>query len=84
MPDLKPSTTVPDPAAHLPPHRGSALAAPAGLTAADLTRIAAAAGAARAASTHKLYRHTWDRWVRWCATRDLDPLPAARQPSAPT
>jgi integrase len=47
-----------------------------GLTVEDLARVAAATEAARAPSTRYVYALQWRAWQRWCATRDLDPLPA--------
>jgi len=49
---------------------------PGGLSAEDLLRIEAAAGAACAASTRHVYAAQWRLWERWCAARDLTPLPA--------
>jgi integrase len=46
-----------------------------GLTSKDVTRVAAAATAAYAASTRHVYASCWRQWVRWCAGRDLTPLP---------
>jgi integrase len=48
----------------------------AGLTETDAARIAAAISAARADSTRAVYAHAWNQWERWCAARDLSPLPA--------
>lgn len=48
---------------------------PSGLTLADTDRIAAAIGAARTASTRRVYAYTWGQWARWCAGRGLTPLP---------
>lgn len=51
-------------------------ALPTGLTETDAARIAAAISAARADSTRAVYAHAWNQWERWCAARDLSPLPA--------
>jgi len=47
----------------------------AGLTPADASRIAAAATAAYAPTTRKVYACGWRPRLRWCERRDLVPLP---------
>lgn len=47
-----------------------------GLTAADAARVAAAISAERAPSTLASYASAWRLFVRWCAVRGLEPLPA--------
>ncbi|MEZ5194149.1 MAG: tyrosine-type recombinase/integrase [Nocardioides sp.] len=42
---------------------------------ADVERIAAAIDAARTESTRRIYAYTWAQWARWCAARNLTPLP---------
>jgi integrase len=49
---------------------------PAGLTVADATRIAAAIAACHADSTRTIYAGAWNRWQRWCAARQIEPMPA--------
>ena len=49
----------------------------AGLTVTDASRIAAGMSAALAESTRAVYAHVWRGWERWCAIRDIDPLPAS-------
>lgn len=49
----------------------------AGLTDTDVARIGAAMGAALAESTRTVYSHAWRAWERWCATRNIIPLPAS-------
>jgi integrase len=48
---------------------------PVALTEADADRIAAAIDAARTESTRRVYAYTWGQWARWCAARNLTPLP---------
>lgn len=48
---------------------------PLALTDQDADRIAAAINAARTESTRRVYAYTWGQWARWCAARDLSPLP---------
>ncbi|HET7355349.1 MAG TPA: tyrosine-type recombinase/integrase [Nocardioidaceae bacterium] len=48
---------------------------PVALTEADANRISAAISAARTESTRRVYAYTWGRWARWCAARNLSPLP---------
>lgn len=50
-------------------------AQPVALTTADADRIAAAIGAARTESTRRVYACPWGQWARWCAARNLSPLP---------
>ena len=50
-------------------------AMPIALTGADAERIAAAIDAARTESTRRVYAYTWGQWARWCAARNLSPLP---------
>jgi integrase len=50
-------------------------ALPAALTDIDADRIAAAISAARTESTRRIYAYTWGQWARWCAARNLNPLP---------
>ena len=50
---------------------------PAGLTATDLARITAALQAGRAPATRAVYAVAWRGWARWCAGRDLPPVPAS-------
>ena len=50
---------------------------PAGLTAADVARIAAVIDAGRAPSSRAVYACAWRGWTRWCATRDIPPTPAS-------
>ena len=63
--------------AALTPAASSSVDPFAGLTAADAARIAAAMSAALAESTRTVYAYAWRRWERWCATRDIDPLPGS-------
>lgn len=49
---------------------------PAGLTADDLDRIAAALRAGRAHATRTVYICAWRAWTRWCADRQISPAPA--------
>lgn len=48
---------------------------PVALTEADADRISAAVDAARTESTRRVYAYTWGQWARWCAARNLSPLP---------
>ncbi len=48
---------------------------PVALTDVEAERIAAAINAARTESTRRVYAYTWGQWARWCAARDLVPLP---------
>lgn len=48
---------------------------PVALTDADADRISAAISAARTESTRRVYAYTWGQWARWCAERNLPPLP---------
>jgi hypothetical protein len=48
----------------------------AGLTPTDAPRIEAAMSVALADSTRTVYAHAWRAWERWCATRQITPLPA--------
>ena len=61
--------------AHAQPPFDSATGLPAGLTEADVVRIAAAIGAARTESTRTVYAHSWSQWERWCASRGIPALP---------
>jgi len=49
---------------------------PAGLTAADVDRIAAAAAASRSPATRRAYSSAWRGWESWCAGRGVPPIPA--------
>lgn len=49
---------------------------PAGFTVADAIRIGEAITASHAESTRTVYGHAWNKWQRWCASRDLAPMPA--------
>jgi len=68
----------------LPEARTLAAAPPVALTEADADRISAAISAARTESTRRVYAYTWGQWARWCAARNLSPLPscAVRLPDA--
>jgi hypothetical protein len=48
---------------------------PVTLTGQDADRIAAEVDAARTESTRRFYAYTWGQWARWCAARDISPLP---------
>lgn len=48
---------------------------PAGLTAADASRITEAISAARTESTRRLYALVWGQWQRWCQDRGVCALP---------
>jgi integrase len=48
---------------------------PAGLTAADASRITEAISAARTESTRRLYALVWGQWQRWCHDRGVCALP---------
>ncbi len=50
---------------------------PTGLTVTDLARITAALHAGRAPATRAVYAVAWRAWARWCAGRDLPPVPAS-------
>jgi integrase len=50
---------------------------PEGLTVQDALRIAEAVDSTLAPSTRRIYDLAWKRWERWCATRDVQPLPAS-------
>ncbi len=50
---------------------------PDGLTVEDALRIADAINSTLAESTRRVYDLTWRQWERWCATRDVEPLPAS-------
>ena len=50
---------------------------PAGLTALDAARIAAAIAAGRAPTTRAVYACAWRAWIRWCTTRNIAPTPAS-------
>jgi hypothetical protein len=69
-------TAAPDAAPEPLPEAGSLpVTPPVALTDADADRIAAAISAARTPSTRRVYAYTWGHWARWCAARDLTPLP---------
>ncbi|GAB6987783.1 hypothetical protein JCM10369A_43090 [Nocardioides pyridinolyticus] len=53
----------------------TAIVRPDTLTDQDADRIAAAIDAARTESTRRVYAYTWGQWARWCAARELSPLP---------
>ena len=59
----------------LPEARTLPAAPPVALTEADADRISAAISAARTESTRRVYAYTWGQWARWCAARNLSPLP---------
>jgi integrase len=69
------TTTAEALAASLPDSRAPDL--PEGVTVDDALRIAEAVASTLAASTRRVYGHGWRRWERWCADRDVDPIPAA-------
>ena len=50
-------------------------ALPVTLTDLDADRIASAISAARTESTRRVYAYTWGQWARWCAARNISPLP---------
>lgn len=52
-----------------------AVAQPVALTTVEADRIAAAISAARTESTRRVHAYTWGQWARWCAARNLSPLP---------
>lgn len=62
-------------AASVDPATASSVVRPVGLTDRDADRIAAAISAARTESTRRVYAYTWGQWARWCAARNLSPLP---------
>ena len=51
------------------------IAEPDALTDQDAARIASAIDAARTESTRRVYAYTWGQWARWCAARNISPLP---------
>lgn len=53
------------------------LSLPTGLTTDDVARINAALEAGRAPATRTVYACAWRAWTRWCAARDLPPVPAS-------
>ena len=54
----------------------AALDLPDGLTVDDALRISEAVASTLAASTRRVYGHGWRQWGRWCADREVDPIPA--------
>ncbi|WP_155855995.1 hypothetical protein [Cellulomonas sp. URHD0024] len=60
----------------MPTHPASA-SLPAGLTETDVARITAALQAGRAPASRAMYASAWRGWARWCAGRDVPPLPAS-------
>ena len=50
---------------------------PEGLTVQDALRIAEAVNSTLADSTRRVYDLGWNRWERWCASREVAPIPAS-------